>query len=58
RRPDGSIVVAIQRQRPADATVNWLPAPAGPFRLSLRLYWPGADVLTGRWKPPPVVPVP
>jgi hypothetical protein len=52
RRPDGSVVVAIQHDRPAEAGVNWLPAPAGGFRLSLRLYEPRPRALDGRWKPP------
>ena len=57
RRADGSIVIAIQRSRPADRTVNWLPPPAaGPFRLNLRIYWPRRSVLTGAWKPPPLEP--
>ena len=30
RRADGSIVVAIQRSRPSDPTVNWLPPPPPP----------------------------
>jgi hypothetical protein len=34
--------------------VNWLPAPAGGFRLNLRLYWPRRAALTGAWRPPPV----
>jgi hypothetical protein len=54
RRADGSIVVAVQRDRPTEAGVNWLPAPAGGFRLNLRLYWPRASALSGAWKPPPV----
>jgi hypothetical protein len=58
KRPDGSIVVVIQRDRPADATVNWLPAPAGAFRLSLRIYLPERRVLSGAWRPPPVELVP
>jgi hypothetical protein len=58
RRRDGSIVVAIQRDRPTEAGVNWLPAPAGGFRLNLRLYWPRRSALSGRWKPPPVQRVP
>jgi hypothetical protein len=55
RRADGSIVVAIQREKPAEASVNWLPPPAGPFRLNLRLYTPTAAALGGAWQPPPVV---
>jgi hypothetical protein len=54
RRDDGSIVIAIQRERPAERDVNWLPAPAGGFRLNMRLYWPKPSVLSGRWHPPPV----
>jgi len=31
--------------------LNWLPAPDGPFALALRIYWPGQDVLDGKWQP-------
>jgi hypothetical protein len=55
KRKDGSIVVAIQRDKPAASDVNWLPTPAkGNFRLNLRIYEPTRAVLTGGWKPPPV----
>ncbi len=57
RERDGTILVALQRSRPADPQANWLPTPAGAFRLSLRLYWPRARALSGRWQPPPVQPV-
>ena len=57
RERDGSIVVALQRTRPADPRANWLPTPAGGFRLSLRLYWPRPRALNGRWQPPPIQPV-
>ena len=53
-RGDGSIVIAIQRARPAEKDLNWLPAPAGGFRLSMRLYWPKPSVLRGVWQPPPL----
>jgi hypothetical protein len=59
KRPDGSIVVALQRDEPAEADVNWLPTPAtGNFRLNLRIYEPAHAALTGAWKPPPVRPLP
>ncbi len=53
-RPDGSIVVAISHDQPAADDVNWLPAPAGGFRLNMRLYGPRKPVLDGRWLPPPI----
>jgi hypothetical protein len=55
--PDGDVVVVLSHVRPAGRYVNWLPAPAGPFRLNLRLYWPRRAALDGRWQPPPIVPV-
>ena len=33
---------------------NWLPAPSGPFFAVLRLYWPKAEALNGKWKAPPL----
>ena len=50
-----SIVVAISQDEPPEDDVNWLPAPAGPLRLNMRLYGPSKRVLEGRWTPPPVV---
>lgn len=54
--PNGSLDLHIQRESPGnDKEANWLPAPAsGAFMMSLRLYWPEAQVLDGTWKPPPV----
>jgi hypothetical protein len=52
---DGSLDLFVQHDAPgADHDSNWLPAPNGKFNLSLRLYWPGEDVVRGRWRPPPV----
>ncbi len=33
---------------------NWLPAPNGPFNLSMRIYAPRQNVLIGKWNPPAV----
>jgi hypothetical protein len=54
RKPDGSTVIVLQRPAPTEADVNWLPTPAGRFRINLRLYLPERSVLDGRWRPPPV----
>ncbi len=54
--PDGSLDLYLQNESPGkDKETNWLPAPKGPFNLTMRLYAPKADALTGKWNPPPVV---
>lgn len=58
KNADGSLDLYVQQQEPADATqkANWLPAPAGPFRLSLRAYLPSPALAQGE-APLPVVEV-
>lgn len=52
---DGSLDLYFQNERPGgDKDANWLPAPKGPFNLTMRLYAPKSDALTGKWNPPPV----
>lgn len=52
---DGSITFFIQGESPgSEKEANWLPAPQGPFSLIMRLYWPKAEALEGKWTPPPV----
>jgi hypothetical protein len=58
KRADGSIVIAIQHDRPTEPDVNWLPAPSALFRMSLRVYEPKPSVLNGSWTLPPVERVP
>ena len=54
--PDGSLDVYFQNGSPgADKEANWLPAPKGPYNLTMRLYAPKSEALTGKWNPPPVV---
>ena len=55
KKPNGSIVIAIQQTQPTESEVNWLPSPPGGFRLSLRLYGPSKAARTGKWMPPGVV---
>jgi hypothetical protein len=53
--PDGSLDLYFQNENPGtDKEVNWLPAPNGPFNLTMRLYSPKSDALTGKWNPPPI----
>jgi hypothetical protein len=52
--PDGSLEIAIQRDRPSGPEENWLPAPEGDFNLMLHMYWPSRRVLDGSWTIPPV----
>lgn len=52
---DGSLDIYIQRDPPSpDKQRNWLPAPAGDFSLTLRIYLPKPTAVTGRWLPPVV----
>jgi len=52
---DSSLDLYFQNASPgADKEANWLPAPKGAFNLTMRLYAPKSDALTGRWNPPPV----
>jgi hypothetical protein len=56
---DGALVIQLQRGSPgADKASNWLPAPAGPFMLTMRLHWPCENALDGAWVPPAIRPVP
>jgi hypothetical protein len=50
---DGGLTLYIQNESPGkDIESNWLPAPKGPFSMYLRLYWPKAEALEGKWKAP------
>jgi hypothetical protein len=53
KAPDGSLTILIQKDKPAD-TSNWLPAPAGNFNLTMRLYGPETPILDGSYRLPAV----
>jgi hypothetical protein len=53
RNADGGVTLLIQHESPGkDLEANWLPAPAGPFAMAMRLYWPKAEALNGKWTAP------
>jgi hypothetical protein len=52
---DGSIDIRIQRTPPSGHESNWLPAPAGKFKLTLRAYLPSRAVLDGEYHVPPIM---
>jgi hypothetical protein len=53
---DGSLDLYFQNESPgSDKETNWLPAPKGPFNLTMRIYAPKSEALTGQWNPPPVM---
>lgn len=54
---DGSVDIYVQNTAPASHESNWLPAPTGKFILWLRVYVPGAAILDGKYKVPPMVEV-
>ncbi|WP_372013833.1 DUF1254 domain-containing protein [Pseudoxanthomonas sp. 10H] len=53
--PDGGLTLHVQHESPGETLEsNWLPAPAGPFQMAMRLYWPKPEALDGTWKAPVV----
>jgi hypothetical protein len=55
---DGSLDIYFQNDSPGkDKEANWLPAPKGAFNLTMRLYGPKSEALTGKWNPPAIVKV-
>jgi hypothetical protein len=52
---DGSLDLYFQNESPGkEKEANWLPAPKGAFNLTMRLYSPKVEALTGKWNPPGV----
>jgi Protein of unknown function (DUF1214)/Sulfatase len=49
---DGSLDLYFQNESPGkDKEANWLPAPERAFNLTMRLYSPKLDALTGKMAP-------
>lgn len=53
REPDGTLRVLLQTTEPG-ANANWLPIPAGPFAMVLRVYLP-SDAIRAGTAPLPVL---
>ncbi len=50
---DGGYTIYLQKDSPGPGPdANWLPAPNGPFYLTMRLYWPKPTALEGKWMMP------
>lgn len=55
--PDGSVSIYLAATRPAGVPeANWLPVPAGPFNVILRVYGPEGRVLDNSYDPPAIMP--
>ncbi|MDX1926971.1 MAG: DUF1254 domain-containing protein [Pirellulaceae bacterium] len=55
RDADGGLTLFIQHESPGkEWEANWLPAPKAPFFIAMRLYWPKAEALEGKWTAPPL----
>ena len=55
RNADGSIDLYVQHATPEpEREANWLPAPRGPFALSMRAYQPRGELVSGRFRLPAV----
>jgi hypothetical protein len=51
---DGSLDVLLQHDPPAGREANWLPVPAGPFNVIMRLYLPRAPITDGTYEYPEI----
>ena len=52
---DGGLTITLSYERPTAAT-NWLPVPAGPYLLGLRVYEGHDEVVNCAWFPPALEP--
>ena len=54
--PNGSFTVRFTADREDTRTPNAIPVPEG-WNVLVRLYRPRAEILTGAWTLPPLIPV-
>ena len=54
---DGSVDIVLQSWPPLPSADNWVATPAGGFKLMLRAYLPGAAIVSGAYRLPPIVEV-
>ncbi|MBC8489174.1 MAG: DUF1214 domain-containing protein [Bacteroidetes bacterium] len=53
---DGGLTIYIQHEQPeGDKAANWLPAPAEPFYLAMRIYGREEIVMNNEWALPAIV---
>ena len=52
---DGSLTLTISAARPAK-TNNWLPVPAGPYMMGMRVYEGHPAIINCEWFPPALIP--
>ena len=54
---DGTLDLWIGHDDPGEGRrSNWLPAPSGPFTMTLRAYLPARSLLNGEYLLPPMTP--
>lgn len=52
---NGSLDLYVKKAPPGkNRDANWIPAPAGEFSLTARLYWPDKSALDGSWQMPAI----
>jgi len=52
---DGGLTRLIQNESPGkDKEANWLPAPKGPFFITMRFYGPKEEALNAKSTQPPL----
>jgi hypothetical protein len=51
---DGGLSIEISSEQPPENVSNWLPAPAAPFTVVIRIYGPKQELLDDSWQLPPL----